>query len=142
MCFTPGGIARKVVDMEMQDIKVNEPASLLIWIVNIAIIFFYVAGIPAIMAWIPTSMSRPGDSANLPEPDKQSTNTVKPSARKISMAPAMAASNAPTQAKCAECGVIESVSEVNIKRMASAASLAARSPNKIAVSNTTTVLSQ
>lgn len=101
--------------MEVQSIKANESPPRVIWIANIAIIISCLAGIPVIMGWIPVTLSPFSDSTVLLKPDKVSTSTAKPAVRKIPTAPALATSNAPTQAKCAECGVIESVSEVNIK---------------------------
>ena len=134
MYFTLDGIARRVVSMETQVIKTNKSPHFLIWIVGIAIILFCFAGIAAIMGWIPTSIGHSGDSvtiansdlrdlpkADLPKPDQQLTSTAKPDPKKIHAAPSpvqvatQGISNAPTQTKCAECGVIESIHEVNTK---------------------------
>jgi len=71
-----------------------------------AVILFSVAGIAAIMGWIPTSLGHPGDTAAL---EKLSTNTASPPAPKAHTAPVH---SVPAKAKCAECGVIESVRQV------------------------------
>ena len=92
----------------------------LIWIAGIALILFSAVGIAALMGWIPSSMGGPGDKAAL---DQRSANTAPPAAPKARMAttsqPAPVARAAPVQiaavAKCAECGVIESVREVEEK---------------------------
>ncbi|MDO8595685.1 MAG: glycine zipper 2TM domain-containing protein [Sulfuricaulis sp.] len=81
----------------------------LAWIAGIAVILFSAAGIAAIMGWIPTSTGTPGSNA---APEKLTTNAAKPAAPKARTAPVKVASNFPTRAKCAECGVIESVREV------------------------------
>ena len=92
----------------------------LIWIAGIALILFSAVGIAALMGWIPSSMGGPGDKAAL---DQRSANTAPPAAPKARTAttsqPAPVARAAPVQiaavAKCAECGVIESVREVEEK---------------------------
>ncbi len=77
----------------------------LVWIAGIALIVFSAVGIGAFMGWIPTSMGGSDDNAVLAT---QATNTAEP---------ARAASSAPAQAstQCAECGVVESVREVEVK---------------------------
>jgi len=77
----------------------------LFWIAGIAVTVFSAAGIAAIMGWIPTSTSSPGNSAGL---------------AKQPSAPAQAATRAnraPVQVagKCVECGVVESVREIDVK---------------------------
>lgn len=92
----------------------------LIWIAGIALILFSAVGIAALMGWIPSSMGGPGDKAVL---DQHSANTAPPAAPKARTAtasqPAPVARPAPVQiaavAKCAECGVIESVREIDEK---------------------------
>jgi outer membrane lipoprotein SlyB len=98
--------------------QVSKSLHPLAWIAGIAVILFSAAGIAAIMGWIPTSLGHPSDNAAL---EKLSTNTAnppaptaKPSAPKAHTAPAptQVANNAPAKPKCAECGVIESVREI------------------------------
>jgi len=74
---------------------------ILLWTAGIAVIVFCTAGIAAFMGWIPTSMSGTSDSVVL---DKQSANTARPVARR-----------APARVKCAECGVIESTREIDVR---------------------------
>ena len=112
--------------METQ-VKTTEPQSgkfpqALIWIAGIALTLFCAVGIAAIMGWIPNSLGGASDKAAL---EQQSANTAAPAAAKSRPAktatarPAAAAPAAPVQvaavAKCAECGVIESVREIDAK---------------------------
>ena len=106
--------------------QVGKPLHPLAWIAGIAVILFSAAGIAAIMGWIPTSTGTPGNNAAL---EKPAPNTTEPPAPKTHTAPAHVASNAPAAPKahrdpvreagnaparlrCAECGVIESVREI------------------------------
>jgi outer membrane lipoprotein SlyB len=73
----------------------------LVWIAGIALIVFSAVGIGAFMGWIPTSMGGADDNAVLAT---QAANTAAPAA-----APARAA------ARCSDCGVVESVREVEVK---------------------------
>ena len=95
-----------------------------IWIAGIALTLFCGVGIAAFMGWIPNSMGGASDKAAL---ERQSANTVPPVATKAHkaapMQPAPVAHRAPVPAPapvaaiaaCAECGVIESVREVEAK---------------------------
>jgi outer membrane lipoprotein SlyB len=91
-----------------------------IWIAGIALTLFCAVGIAAIMGWIPSTMGGPSDKAAVIQ---QSANTVPPAAPKAHTAtashPAPMVHNAPAHvaalATCAECGVIESVREVDAK---------------------------
>ena len=114
---------QKEINMEAQVRKSPHP---LAWVAGIAVILFSAAGIAAIMGWIPTSTGTPGNNAaleklttNTAKPaavEKRTTNTVKPAASAAQPVPAPApvqvASNAPARRACAECGVIESVREI------------------------------
>ncbi len=108
-------------------IKTIEPQSgkfpqAVIWIAGIALTLFCAVGIAAVMGWIPNSMGGPGDKAAM---DLQSANTAAPAAAKSGTVkaatprPAAVARTAPVPvavaAKCAECGVIESVREIDAK---------------------------
>jgi outer membrane lipoprotein SlyB len=115
---------KKEINMNTQ---VNKSPHPLAWAAGIAVILFSAAGIAAIMGWIPTSTGTPGNNAAL---EKLTTNIAKPTAPKAHTAPAQVAntakpavpiahttpvqvaSNAPAKLKCAECGVIESVREI------------------------------
>ena len=95
-----------------------------IWIAGIALTLFCGVGIAAFMGWIPNSMGGASDKAAL---ERQSAITVPPVAPKAQKAaptqPAPVAHRAPVPAPvpvaaiaaCSECGVIESVREVEAK---------------------------
>jgi outer membrane lipoprotein SlyB len=91
-----------------------------IWIAGIALTLFCAVGIAAIMGWIPNSMGGASDKVAAVQ---QSANTVPSAAPKAPMATASrsapVAHTAPVQvaavATCAECGVIESVREIDAK---------------------------
>ena len=93
--------------------KANRSPPTLFWIAGIAVTVFSVAGIAAIMGWIPTSIGGPGDSvvaAKQPATQPAASSHTAPS-----RAPAYTASNSPARAQCAECGVIEAVREIDAK---------------------------
>jgi outer membrane lipoprotein SlyB len=85
-----------------------------IWIAGIALTLFCAVGIAAVMGWIPNSMGGAGDTAAV---QLQSANTAAPAAAKAHTAKAVerAAPVPVPAAKCAECGVIESVREIAAK---------------------------
>jgi len=85
--------------------QANKSPHTLFWIAGIAVTVFSAVGIAAIMGWIPTSTSSPGNNAVLA---KQPAAPARPAAR---------AQRTPVQvaAKCAECGVVESVREIDTK---------------------------
>ncbi len=89
--------------------QTNKSLHPLFWITGIAVILLSAAGIAAIMGWIPTSTGTPGNNA---APEKLSSSTAKPAAPKAHSAPVRVANSASTKVKCAECGVIESVREI------------------------------
>ena len=102
--------------------QTSKSPHLLMWIAGIAVILFSVAGIAAIMGWIPTSMGRSSDNTEITKPGKLSTNTTKPATAKTPaqqaspvVSPVVVASNVPGPAKCADCGVIESTREIAVK---------------------------
>jgi outer membrane lipoprotein SlyB len=88
--------------MEMQAGKSPHP---LVWVAAIALIVFCGAGVAALMGWIPTSAGKPGDEAALAKLDMPSPAKAAPAKSH----PARVA------AKCAECGVVQSVREVDTK---------------------------
>jgi outer membrane lipoprotein SlyB len=91
-----------------------------IWVAGVALTLFCAVGIAALMGWIPNSIGGPSDNAAT---SQRMMNTVPPAVPKahISTAshPAQMMQTAPvpvaTVAPCAECGVIESVREVDAK---------------------------
>lgn len=91
-----------------------------IWIAGIALTLFCAVGIAALMGWIPNSMGGASDQAAI---GQQSANTVSPAVpkapRAAASAPAAVARAAPAPvaavSTCAECGVIESVREIEAK---------------------------
>jgi len=87
--------------METQQAKSLHP---LMWIAGIVLIVFSVAGIAAFMGWIPGSAGKPADAplaAKLEKP--RAAERARPAAR------------APAAAVCAECGVVQSVREIETK---------------------------
>ncbi len=84
--------------------KTNKSLHPLAWVAGIAFIVFSGVGIAAFMGWIPTSTVTPGNDAAL---DKSRASPVRAYTR---------ASDAPRSAvKCAECGVVQSVREIETK---------------------------
>lgn len=104
--------------MEAQSSKSPHP---MMWIAGIAIVIFCVAGVAAIMGWIPASKSNQADAANVPLPEVQTANAIQPVDQPAARtehrkrATSRAASNAPAPVICAQCGVIESMQEINTK---------------------------
>jgi outer membrane lipoprotein SlyB len=89
---------RKEIDMETQAKKFPP---ILIWTAGVALTLFCAAGIAAFMGWIPASMGGTRDGMM---PEKHSANAAQPVARR-----------AAAPAKCAECGVIESMREISVR---------------------------
>ena len=87
---------------------------ILLWTASIALTVFCAAGIAAFMGWIPASMGGTRDGIRL---EKHSANTAKPVAERTHAAPIQVADStpAPARAKCAECGVIESTREIDVR---------------------------
>ena len=101
--------------METQARKSPHP---LIWVAAIALIVFSAAGVSALMGWIPTSTSSSAGASANAAPDKPAANPAKVAPARVPAAPVAAAKvpAAPLAAvKCAECGVIQSVREVEAK---------------------------
>ena len=73
--------------------QVDQSPHLLMWIASVATTLLCAATIAAFMAWMPTAIGNPEDHAT----------------------PAGVASDAPTRTTCAECGVIESVREIDTR---------------------------
>jgi len=94
--------------METQASKSPHP---LVWAAAVALIVFCGAGFAALMGWIPTSLGTP-DEAALSKLDTSSTRAARTANAKVPSAPAQAVAVA---ARCAECGVIESVRAIDAK---------------------------
>jgi outer membrane lipoprotein SlyB len=97
--------------METQAAKPTNPVLI---IAAIALILFCAAGIGAIMGWIPTSIGSGATPQSADPPAKAAAPAAVPEKRHASTlktvpAPVQIAS----KARCAECGVIESVREVD-----------------------------
>jgi outer membrane lipoprotein SlyB len=114
--------------METQANKI-EPQSgkfpqAIIWIAGIALTLFCAVGIAAVMGWIPNSMSGTSDKVAI---EQQAANAVPPPALNphpaVAAKPAREAYPAPARmavvANCADCGVVESVREVDAKGLGS-----------------------
>lgn len=99
--------------MTTQTVTTGKSLHPLAWIAGIVVILFSIAGIAAIMGWIPTSIGGAGDGVV----DKSVKKAAQPAAAKAKTKapPAQVASSAPVRAKCSECGVIESTREISAK---------------------------
>lgn len=105
--------------METQKTAKFPPA--LVWSAGIAMVVFFATGTAAIMGWIPASIGHPADAAAISAPAKSGAAIARPASPKAMPASegrkgAVPASG-PTVAatKCADCGVVESVREVESK---------------------------
>ncbi len=125
------------------EVPVSKPIHPLLIIAAIAVILFSAAGIAAIMGWIPTSVGKSGDPAastalpdkttppaaaanEAPVAEKSHARSVRKPARVAANSPSDAAGYPPpppppavAAARCAECGVVESVHEVETQGKAS-----------------------
>src|SRR4051794_1100115 len=90
--------------METQSSKSPHP---MVWVAAIAVVVFCGAGAAAFLGWIPSSMSTPAEDAKLAAKSASPANTTHQSAQR--------AHPAPVAAKCSECGVIQSVREIDTK---------------------------
>jgi hypothetical protein len=79
------------------------------WIASVATTLFCAASIAAFMAWMPTAIGNPEDHATLTE---VSSMPAQPAGAKAS---AGVVSDSPSRRTCAECGVIESVREIDTR---------------------------
>lgn len=96
----------------------NKSPHPLVWIVGIAVILFCIAGIAAVLGWIPNSL---GDSKDMPaisDTGKPQVKTPKVASSKPSSTPTPATPPvqiAKAAQACAQCGVVTSVKEVVTK---------------------------
>lgn len=107
--------------METQLVTANRYPNAMIWIAGIAITVFCATGVAALMGWLPGSLGHPADVTAAAASQKAvqlPAVAAKPAAPKIASAsgvqsaPVKVANSAATAVKCAECGVIESMREV------------------------------
>jgi len=96
--------------METQTNK-SKPLHPLAWIAGIALILFSAVGVGAMMGWIPTSMGTSADTAA----NTGAKTPASPAPQARQKAPAQVANNTPVRVRCAECGVIASVQEIDTK---------------------------
>ena len=116
--------------MEAQTAAAGTSIHPIAWAAGIAVIVFSAVGIGALMGWIPNSISgsgsRPAIEAQAPVPVAPvvSPSSVRHVAPPASVPPAPRAAETPRHApvpspvaavRCADCGVIESISEVDTK---------------------------
>jgi len=91
----------------------------LIWVAGVAVIAFCVAGLAAIMGWIPTSIGQPGSNSAAAVNAQPTPSSSAPS--KPLRAPQPASAYTPIRetpvvaATCNNCGVIETVREVEAR---------------------------
>lgn len=90
--------------MDTQTSKSPHP---LMWAAAIALIVFCGAGVAAVMGWIPTSLGKPDEPALVVQ-DK--AKPAAPKAATVKSVPAAAVA-----AKCLDCGVVQSVREIEAK---------------------------
>jgi len=90
--------------------QVDQYPHLALWIASVAL--FCVAGIAALVLWMPTAIGNPNDHATLAEPSRI---PIQPGGAIGDTASAGAVNNAPTGTTCTDCGVIESVRESAVR---------------------------
>lgn len=104
------------------EVQAGKPLHPLAWVVALALIVFCGAGFAALMGWIPTSIGKPdepvltqGQSPAASRPAKTAAAT--PATARATTPPALAAAPAPVVAvaKCADCGVVQSVQAIDAK---------------------------
>ena len=112
--------------METQLIKSNRSPHPMMWIAGIAITVFSATGVAALMGWIPSSMGRHGEVSDPAPAAKTAAKPAQPASHAqpaskatvpapVRVAAAPPANSAPVHPKCAECGVIESTREVEVR---------------------------
>lgn len=90
--------------------QVDQYPHLALWIASV--VLFCVAGIAALVLWIPTAIGNPEDRATLAG---SSRIPIQPAGAIRDTASAGAVNNAPTGTTCTECGMIESVRESAVR---------------------------
>ncbi len=93
--------------METQNSNSPHP---LVWIAGIALIVFCGAGVAALMGWMPSSIGKPAEEVVLSKAEPHRSAPAVASTAKVAAPRAVAAA-----VKCPECGVVQSVQEVDAK---------------------------
>jgi len=87
--------------------QVKKPLHPLLWVAGIALIVFCGVGVAAFMGWITSSAGKPAEPSLVSKIDKvekpRSVEKFRPAAR------------TPLAAVCAECGIVQSVQEIDAK---------------------------
>jgi outer membrane lipoprotein SlyB len=91
-----------------------------VWIAGVALTLFCGVGIAALMGWIPNSLGGAADKTVLAQAPASAVPALAPKAPRVAAShPAAVAQVAPARlaarASCAECGVIESVRQIEAK---------------------------
>lgn len=92
--------------------QVAQSPHLLMWIASVAATLFCSAGIAAFMAWAPTAIGNPKDHATF---TGLSPMSDQPAVAKGAKDSADVLSDTPIRTTCAECGVIESLREIQLR---------------------------
>lgn len=92
----------------------------LFWIAGIAVTVFSGLGIAAIMGWLPTTIGSPGGTSAISKHEPAPVNRAAPRAQSGPVSPPARAPDSAGNARhaavrCVECGVIESVREVDTR---------------------------
>ncbi len=98
--------------METQSRKPLHP---LMWVGGVALVVFCGAGFAALMGWIPASTGTPADEAALAAAQKAKASPAKVAPRAPRTASAPAPVVVAAVAKCVDCGIVQSVREVEAK---------------------------
>lgn len=93
----------------------NKSLHPLVWVAGIVFILFSLAGIGAFMGWTPSSMANP-DATTIPEPQTAAIAAPAKATATQRKSRVQVADSTPTRSRsCSECGVIESVREIETK---------------------------
>jgi len=99
--------------MEIQASKSPHP---LVWVAAISLIVFCGAGVAALMGWIPTSIGGPSDSPSIAAPERPRAGSAREAPARATRA---AREETPVTVvaaqKCVDCGVVQSVREIDAK---------------------------
>jgi outer membrane lipoprotein SlyB len=87
--------------METQSGKSPHP---MVWVAAIAVVVFCGAGAAAFLGWIPSSMSKPAEPIAVAKPAVSPTHSTAAKTHAVTVA-----------ARCSECGVVQSVREIDTK---------------------------
>jgi outer membrane lipoprotein SlyB len=93
----------------MEIVQSSKSPHPLIWVAAIALIVFCAAGVAAVMGWIPTSLGKTEEPLVKVEKPKSAPAKV------AAAQPAKVAPVAVAAARCAECGFVQSIREIETK---------------------------